>query len=77
MLNQLELKIVELTKEAKIVHMAQYLETFNSFSVEFIQNTVRDLVNREILSMRQSPTNHDWYYSPGYMLEPILNQMNA
>ena len=48
MLTPLELKIVELTKGAKVVHMTQFLETFNSHSIEFIQNTVRDLVNREI-----------------------------
>ena len=73
MLTPLELKIVELTKGAKVVHMTQFLETFNSHSIEFIQNTVRDLVNREILIMKQNPVNHDWYYSPGFMLEHALN----
>lgn len=73
MLSPLELKIIELTKGAKVVHMTQFLETFNSHSIEFIQNTVRDLVNREILIMKQNPVNHDWYYSPGFMLEQVLN----
>jgi hypothetical protein len=75
MLASLERKIMELTKDAKVVHMTQFLDTFiNNHSIEFIQNTVRDLVNRDILIMKQNPVNHDWYYSPGFMLESSLNK---
>jgi hypothetical protein len=73
MMTDLELNIVKLTKDAKVVHMTQYLDTFDRYSVEFIQNTVRDLVNREAISMYQSPANHDWYYTTGLMTDQFLN----
>lgn len=65
-LTDFEKKIVDYIEKATVVKMSQILNYLPSKNTEFTQNTVRDLVNKEILHMKQSPIVTDWTYELSY-----------
>lgn len=65
-LSNIEKVITDFVEKAEIVKMANIINFLNDgqrfTEAEFIQNTVRDLVNKDVLSMKQSPIDSDWTY---------------
>lgn len=72
-LTDLEKKIVDYVENAKVVRMGQILEYIPNRNTEFIQNTVRDLVNKEIFIMKQNPIVPDWTYELSYFYKSYKN----
>ncbi len=72
-LTDLEKKIVHYVEEAKVVRMGQILEYIPNRDTEFIQNTVRDLVNKEIFIMKQNSIAPDWTYELSYFYKSYKN----
>lgn len=62
-LSNIEKVITDFVEKAEIVKMANIINFLNDgqrfTEAEFIQNTVRDLVNKDVLSMKQSPIDSD------------------
>jgi hypothetical protein len=72
-LTDLEKKIVDYIESANVVKMSQILNYVPSKNTEFTQNVVRDLVNKEILIMKQSPIVTDWTYELSYFYKHYKN----
>lgn len=72
-LTDLEKNIVDYVEKANVVKMSQILNYIPSKNTEFTQNTVRDLVNKEILQMKQSPIVPEWTYELSYFYKHYKN----
>jgi|688.fasta_scaffold1395680_1 hypothetical protein len=69
-LSKIETLIADYIQKANVVKMADIINYLNdksfAFQAEFIQNIVRDLVHKDVLSMKQSPIDTDWTYELSY-----------
>jgi hypothetical protein len=66
-LTDLEKRIMDFVQGAGFVTIGKILNYVpNNNTTEFLQNTVRDLVNKEALIMKQSPISNDWTYELSY-----------
>jgi hypothetical protein len=76
-LSKLETSIANYIEKAHSVKMASIINFLNDMSInmsaEFIQNIVRDLVNKEVLTMKQSPIDSDWVYELHYFYKSFKN----
>lgn len=72
-LTDLEKRILDYVQDAKIVTIGKILNYAPNINTEFIQNTVRDLVNKEALIMKQSPISNDWSYELSYFYKNYKN----
>ncbi len=70
----LEKRIMDFVQGAEIVTIGNILNYVpNNNTTEFLQNTVRDLVNKEALIMKQSPISNDWTYEMSYFYKKYKN----
>lgn len=65
-LTDLEKRIADYVADAGKVRMGHILDFIPNHNTEFMQNTVRDLVNKEVLIMHQNPIVPDWTYELSY-----------
>jgi len=65
-LTELEKRIVNYVVDSGTVRMGHILNSIPNQNTEFMQNTVRDLVNKEVLVMHQNPIVPDWTYEVSY-----------
>lgn len=72
-LTGLEKRIANYVAEAGTVRMGHILEFMPNLGTEFLQNTVRDLVNKEVLVMNQNPIVPDWTYELSYFYKHFKN----
>lgn len=65
-LTKIEIVITDYVEKAEQVRMANIINFLNDGSTfieaEFIQNIVRDLVNKGVFAMKQSPIESEWTY---------------
>jgi hypothetical protein len=75
-LTDLEKRIMDFVQGAGFVTIGKILNYVpNNNTTEFLQNTVRDLVNKEALIMKQSPISNDWTYELSYFYKNYKNLM--
>lgn len=65
-LTPLEKEIADFVQGATKARMGDILNYVSIKNTEYLQNTVRDLVNKEVLIMHQSPITPDWTYELSY-----------
>ena len=74
-LSSLEKQITDFVEGANIVRMGDILNFLSIKNTEYIQNTVRDLVNKEVLVMNQNPITPDWTYELSYFYKHYKNSL--
>lgn len=72
-LTALEKRIADYVAESGKVRMGNILESIPNQNTEFMQNTVRDLVHKEVLVMHQNPIVPDWTYELSYFYKHFKN----
>ena len=72
-LTALEKRIADYVAESGKVRMGNILESIPNQNNEFMQNTVRDLVHKEVLVMHQNPIVPDWTYELSYFYKHFKN----
>lgn len=74
-LTDLEKRIANYVAESGTVRMGHILEFIPNQNTEFLQNIVRDLVNKEVLVMNQNPIVPDWTYELSYFYKNFKNSI--
>lgn len=74
-LSSLEKQIVDFVEGANQVRMGDILNFLSIKNTEYLQNIVRDLVNKEVLIMNQNPITPDWTYELSYFYKHYKNKL--